>query len=201
MTLFVSLTSPFARKARVVLKERGLEERVKQEITNPWQSEARLLAVNPLSQIPALVLEDGSALIDSPVICAYLDELAGPPVLHPQTAPAKWIDRRRTALADGMIDAAILVVMESRRPEDKRHAPWSEAQTAKLARGLDALEAEAESLNSTLTMGTLSIVVALDYLAFRLPGLNWRAGRPKLAAWYDVVSQRPSLIATRPVEG
>src|SRR5690606_14224501 len=119
MQLLYSLMSPFARKVRVVGHEAGLADRIAISMVNPWTDEG-LRASNPLAKVPSLILDDGSALYDSPVICQYMDDLGGAG-LYPAAGPARWRALRLEALADGVGDAAVRAVMEMRRDEGDRH--------------------------------------------------------------------------------
>ncbi|MFZ1727673.1 MAG: glutathione S-transferase [Albidovulum sp.] len=201
MRLYHSPTTPFGRKVVVLLHETGLlkEVSVVNAAGTPLAPDGMPLAQNPLGKIPALERGDGPAIYDSRVICRYLDDRAGGQ-LYP-AAPRLWETLTLEATADGMLDAAILMVYESRlRPEDKRFADWVEGQWAKIARALDALESRwIGHLNGPLDMGQLAMACALSYLDFRHDARGWRDGRPELASWYKRVAARPSMKATEPV--
>ena len=193
MKLRYSTTSPFVRKVRVVAIETGLIDKIELVKTNPV--EADLAQHNPLNKVPALALDDGSKLYDSRVICEYLDSLAGNK-LFPASGNARWTALRRQALADGMSEAAVLRMTENRRPENLRSADWDKKQKLKVTQSLGALEAD--HLGPQLDIGTLTVVIALDYLDFRFKAEDWRVGHPKLAAWHKVFSERASLKKTLP---
>ena len=193
MKLRYSTTSPFVRKAHVVAIETGLIEKIELVKTNP--AEAELARHNPLNKVPALVLDDGSALYDSRVICEYLDAQTGGR-FFPPIGPARWTALRRQALADGMSEAAVLRMTENRRPENLRSADWDKKQKLKVTQSLGALEAD--HLGPQLDIGTLTVAIALDYLDFRFKAEDWRVGHPKLAAWHKVFSERASLKKTLP---
>jgi glutathione S-transferase len=156
------------------------------------------VALNPLGKIPALARDDGPALYDSRVICRYLDDRAQAG-LYP--ASRLWDVLTLEATADGIMDAAVLIIYESRvRPEDHRFAPWVDGQWTKIDRSLDALEQRWLShLHGPLDMGQIAVGAALGYLDFRHDERGWRNGRPGLAAWEAVFAERPSMVATRPV--
>jgi glutathione S-transferase len=200
MRLYHSSTSPFARKCTVLLHESGLLDRVALIAASgtPVEPGSMPLAQNPLGKIPALERDDGPALYDSRVICQYLDHLSGRG-LYP-ASPRLWDTLTIEATGDGIVDAAILMVYETRvRPEDKRFAPWVEGQWAKIDRALDALESRWIShLAGPLDMGQISIGCALGYLDFRHHARGWRQGRPDLAAWFDTFAKRPAMQATLP---
>ena len=198
--LFTSPATPFGRKVAVALQEMGLAERVKVTLVSGTAVDPGSMPVdkNPLGKIPALTRPEGGPLYDSRVICRYLDALAGVG-LYP-SGRALWDVLVLEALADGMMDAALLVVYEARiRPEALHYPPWVEGQWAKVARALDAVEAEwLEHLQGGLDMGQIALGCALGYLDLRLAGRHWRAGRPGLAHWYEGFAQRPSMKATVP---
>ena len=201
MKLYHSPGSPFVRKALVVAHETGLADRIEivRAAMTPVAGVAALNADNPLGKIPALVLEDGTALYDSPVICEYLDTRHDGPRLFPADGPGRWTALRRQALADGLLDAAILCRYETfLRPAERQWTDWIEGQRGKFRRALDALEDEAESFGDTVDIGTISAACAADYLDFRSLDDGWRDGRPRLAAWLEGFAERPSMQATRP---
>ena len=201
MKLYHSPASPFVRKALVAAHEIGLADGI--EIVpmamTPVASVPELDEENPLGKIPALVLDDGSALYDSPVICEYLDTRHDGPRLFPADGPARWTALRRQALADGLLDAAILCRYETfLRPEERRWTNWIDGQRGKFRRALDALEGEADAFGDTVDIGTISAACAADYLDFRSLDDGWRDTRPRLAAWLERFAARPSMQATLP---
>ena len=201
MKLYVSPASPFGRKASVVIAELGLGNRVIQEpaTVSPITRNADVARGNPLAKIPTLLLDDGSALFDSPVICEYLDSLSGSPRFFPAAGAAKWSALRRQALADGLMDAAILLRYEgAMRPEALRWAEWTAGQNTKVTSALDAMEDDAVALGAGFDIGHLTYACALGYLDLRFADLGWRKGRSKLAAWFETVNARPSMVATTP---
>lgn len=201
MKLFTSPTTPFGRKVMVQILESGLKDRVEMIAVGgtPLDPGSMPLDHNPLGKIPALI-PDGAdmAIYDSRVISRYLDQLSGAG-LYP-AEDGLWPVLTLEATADGILEAAVLMVYEDRlRPEGARHAPWVEGQWAKIARALDAIEARSMAgLEGSLTMAQVAIGVALGYLDFRLANRDWRQGRPRLAAWETLFSERPSMVRTRP---
>lgn len=196
MRLYHSPTTPFGRKVMVLLMETGLTDRVEVVTASgtPLAPGSMPLEMNPLGKIPVLIRDDGMALYDSRVICRYLDDLAGAGLYG--TGDALWQTLTLEATADGILDAALLMVYELRaRPEDKQFPDWVEGQWAKVTRALDMLELRGVQ---GLTMGQVALACALAYLDFRHDARNWRQGRPRLAAWQAVMADRPSMIATRP---
>ena len=201
MKLYHSAASPFVRKSLVAAHETGLAGRI--EIATialtPVASNAQLNEENPLGKIPALVLEDGTTLFDSRVICEYLDTLHDGPRLFPADERERWTALRRQALADGLLDAAILGRYETfLRPAERQWTDWVDGQRAKFRRALDALEGEADRFGDTLDIGTIAAGCAADYLDFRSLDDGWRDSRPRLAAWLEKFAARPSMQATRP---
>lgn len=200
MKLFYADLSPYARKARVTIMERNLADQVELVTRNPYEVPADLTAVNPLSKLPALAVDDGLMLYDSPVICEYLDQIGNADRLLPPSGAARWTVLRRQALADGILDAAFAVVCETlRRPENERSPDWIKRWIATIGRALDALEGEIDQFGDSPTLGHIAVGCALGYLDLRLGDhMEWRGHHPKCAAWYEVFSARPSMQATVP---
>lgn len=201
MKLFCSHTSPYARKVRVAIAELGLEDQVDEVTVDPFNAPPELLAANPLSKVPTLVTDKGEALPDSRLILDYLSHRkAG--LASPGRGAKRWEVLRRTQVADGIMDAAVAIRMEQRRPESIHYIPFLDRQTAVIRRALDVLNAEA-GLLALQTPGVCEIAcgAALAYLDFRLPYLEWRTRREALANWYTVFAQRPSMQKTQPPPG
>ncbi len=197
MKLAFSAASPYVRKATACAIARGIDGQVEQ-----WKvgtTDPALLPVNPLSKVPSLVTDDGMCLYDSPVICEYLDSIGSAAPLFPPAGPARWKALQQQALADGILDASQPRRREVALPQDDGRKSWIELQQGKVARALDALEADAGSLGELKTIGEITIGCALGYLDFRFPHEPWRPGHPKLAAWYDRVVKLPPLARTMPV--
>ncbi len=201
MKLYQSFTSPYARKVRVVIREKGLGGRVEEVEANPFEPSDALQGANPLHRLPALTLDEGEGIdgvmFDSPIICAYLEDLAPEPPLV-GTGPERWRALRGEALSDGMLDAAFAIVMERRRPEAEQSKTWQDRWAGQIMRAADVAEAESSLREGPLSIGQIGLGVALGYLDFRLPDLGWREGRPVLAAWYEEFAKRPSMIDTQP---
>ena len=185
MRLLSAPPSPFGRKVKMVVHIKGLAERVTVELADPREPDAALAAANPLGKIPALVLEDGTTLFDSKVICEYLDSLAPAPVMFPPAGLERYRMLTHAALADGIMEAALLIVYEDRyRPADKRVPTWIARQQAKIDGGLAAFETAPPQLSGAPDYAAVTLAAALGYLDFRLDGL-WRAGHPALKSWLD----------------
>ena len=199
MKLPYSPASPYARKVLVLAHETGLIDRIAVTVAgaSPTGPSAEVAAHNPLGKIPALVLEDGAALYDSRVICEYLDNLSAGPRLFPEGA-ARWDALTRQALADGLLDAALLTRYERvLRPEPHRWDAWEAGQVGKIRAALDRFESLVGGMPA-LDIGTVALGCALGYLDLRFPDLAWREGRPAVAAWYAEFERRPSMEATVP---
>jgi glutathione S-transferase len=196
-----SSTSPFVRKVMVLAHEAGLVGGIETVPTTPGADEQSLARDNPLGKVPALVTEDGSVLYDSPVICEYLDSLHDGPRAFPASGPARWVALRLQALADGILEAAVLRRYEEMRPSERQSAEWIERQKRKVTRGLDALESDVGTLadpTGPLSIGDVSVACMLGYLDLRYGNDAWRTARPALAAWYARAAARPSMRATAP---
>lgn len=199
MQLYHAPASPFVRKVMVTLHETGQLDEVElvSATGTPVDSSQMPVSENPLGKIPTLVRPSGPALFDSRVICRFLDDRAGGG-LYP--ANRVWEVLTLEALADGIMEAAVLMVYESRcRPEEKVHDFWVEGQWAKIGRALDALETRWIShLAGPLDMGQIATGCALGYLDFRHGDRNWRRGRDSLAEWEKAFAMREAMQATLP---
>ncbi|MEO1680617.1 MAG: glutathione S-transferase [Pseudomonadota bacterium] len=199
MQLIYSPTSPYVRKVMVTLIETGQKDEVAlvPASGSPTEPNATVIAQNPLGKVPALMRDDGPTLVDSRVICRFLDA-RGRGGLYPDGRI--WEVMTLEALADGILDAAILMVYEGRcRDEGQRSEAWVEAQWQKIARALDVLETRWIShLSGRLDMGQIAVGCALGYLDFRHAARDWRKGRGALVAWERTFSARPAMTETRP---
>lgn len=197
--LYWGAASPFVRKVMVCAHELGLADRIETlpSAAHPVERDARIQAFNPLAKVPAARLDTGETLYDSRVICEYLDHLGGGG-LFPAPGPARWTALRRQALADGMLDAALLARYETlARPEPQQWPLWREKQLEKTADALNAMAADLPDPDCA-DIGAISVACALGWLIFRFPELDWQTGRPALAAWHDAFESRPAMQATRP---
>jgi glutathione S-transferase len=197
-TLRTVPASPFGRKARIGAAVAGLSERVAVEGANTNDPDDSLRRQNPLGKIPTLVLEDGTAIYDSRVIMELFDIEAGGGVIIP-AGKARFPTLILQALADGIMDAAVLQVYEKRfRDPEMHNARWVELQSGKVERALASLEAAPPALAATPHVGHIALACALGYLDFRFDG-EWRAGHPRLVAWLDDFAAKvPSFAATAP---
>jgi glutathione S-transferase len=201
MQLRYAATSPFVRKVLVIAIETGLIDRIEKIAGpgSPLKPNREGPTAAPLAKIPSLLTDDGQLLYDSPVICEYLDSLHGGARFFPAGAP-RWKALRRQALGDGILDAAITVRYETTlRPKELQWTDWCDAQAGKWRAALDSLDGDA--LDDGFDIGHVTIACALGYLDFRFEAESWRATRPRLAAWYQAMAQRPSLKQTEPPPG
>ena len=200
MKLYHSPASPYGRKINVLLHELGVSEQVERLPTHTTvlQSDAALLAKNPLAKVPALERDDGATLYDSRVISAFLNDHFGG-AFYPQGS-RRWETLVLEATADGILDSAVPMVYEVRlRPENERSPAYVEALWAKVERAVGALNDRWIShLSGPLDMGQISVGCALGYLDFRHGARNWRDGNDDLAAWFARFSERASMQATIP---
>lgn len=200
MKLFYSPYSPFVRKVLVVAHELDLVDKIELLDSNVWPTrpDDSVIPHNALSQVPTLVLDDGSALADSRVICEYLNEEAKG-ALFPQQAPLRWQALTLQAQADGLLNAALLARYERvARAEQFQWNDWVEAQLGKVNRVLNALEADHARKLEVFHIGAISVACALGYLDLRFSDLAWRDSAPTLAKWFESVSKRDSLQLTTP---
>lgn len=198
MKLYGSLTSPYVRKVRVLIREKNLA--CEFVVADAWAADSPIPALNPLGKVPALALDNGDVLFDSPVIVEYLDSLTAPALLAVSGA-TRWETLRWQALTDGMLDATVSRLLESRRPAEQQSVESIRRQEEKIARSLtfteDCLRGGSWLVADRFSLADLVMAVALEYIDFRYPH-DWRARQPRLATWLTAVSARPSLIETRP---
>lgn len=201
MILRSSPASPFARKVRIAAALLGFDAEIKVEPADTTDVNDSVRQQNPLGKIPVLIDEDGVAYYDSRVILDYLDNRAGGGRIVPRDAKARLAALRLQALCDGILDASILTLYETRWRKPETHEPkWLEHQAGKIARALAALEAAPPLLDGkTLPdVGQITLACALGYRDFRFSG-QWRTGHPRLVAWLDNFAARvPAFAATKP---
>lgn len=202
MKLIGTDNSPYVRKVRVVMAEKKIDylyERV-----DVWQPDNPVTLANPLGKVPCLVMDDGGAVFDSRVIVEYLDNLTPVHRLIPPTGRARVEVRCWEALADGLLDAAVLIRLEhTQREPAQRSARWEQRQRDKIGAALAAMAAglgeKAWCCDGKYTLADVATGCALSYLAFRFPEIDWRADHPNLARVTDKLFARGSFIDTAPV--
>jgi glutathione S-transferase len=203
MKLYWSSRSPFVRKVMIFAHECGLAGRIEcvRTLVSMSRPNADLLPVNPTGKIPTLVLDDGSALYDSTVICEYLDSLHTGPRLFPESGPARWTALRRHALGNNLTDNLMLWRNEILRPQLQQSPETLAAFEMKVRNAVAALDQEAPALAAgAITIGHVAIGCALGYIDFRFAHLGWRAGHDRIAGWYETFAQRPSMLHTAHVD-
>ncbi|MEZ5926558.1 MAG: glutathione S-transferase [Hyphomicrobiaceae bacterium] len=197
MILRSSPPSPFGRKVKLAAAILGLTNRIQVETTDTNDPDGSLRKQNPLGKIPTLVLEDGFCLYDSHVICEYLDSLHAGARLIPD-GPARWPALRLAALADGLMEAALLLVYEKRiRPEATWNSQWIDMQQQKIDTGLDHLEESQGPIGARPDIGEIGLACALGYLDLRHQG-KWRGSHPRLVKWLeDFAAKVPAFETTK----
>jgi glutathione S-transferase len=200
MKLIGSLTSPYVRKARIVLAEKKIEYEM--VVDNPWETATQVPKHNPVGKVPVLMMEDGSALFDSRVIVEYLDTVTPLARLIPEENRQKIEAKRWEALADGVTDAGVLALLESRRKPEEQSKSWTERQLGKVNLGLAALSNELGDkpwcTGNSYSLADIATGACLGFLEFRFPQIDWRAAHPNLAKLFDKLMQRQSFIDTVP---
>ncbi|EKF18278.1 glutathione S-transferase N-terminal domain-containing protein [Nitratireductor pacificus] len=200
MKLFYSPTSPYVRKVLVSAHEKGVAERIERLgcAANPINRDKTIVASNPSGKVPTLLLDDGRVLYDSRVICSYLDALTDTPRLMPAEGGERFAVMTLEALADAILDAAVLARYETAvRPRELYWDAWHAGQMEKIDSGLDALaEQWMALLAGPVNAGAIAAACALSYLDLRFPEKDWRAGRETLAGWFATFSERESMRMT-----
>jgi glutathione S-transferase len=200
LKLFYSAISPFVRKVLVAAIELGLRERIEllPAKAHVIERDRTVVEKNPLGQVPTFMADDGTVLYDSRVIIEYLNAL-GDGHLIPRGGAARWNALVEQSLADGILDAALLVRYETAlRPENLRWSDWTAGLLDKVNCGLADLETRAAKFGDRVDLGTIGFGCALGYLDFRFPTLGWRDTRPTATAWFARFGDRKSMAATRP---
>ena len=203
MKLIGSNTSPYVRKVRVVMAEKKLDYSF--ELDNVWSAETQVPRSNPLGKVPCLVMEDGSALFDSRVIAEYLDTLTPVCKLLPPNGRDRADVKVWEALADGVLDAAILARLEKTlRPPEQQSPEWIARQLGKVHAGLgvmaEKLGEQPFCMGKSYTLADVAVGCTLGWLAFRFPDIGWRDDYPNLARLYDKLAERGSFKDTVPFE-
>lgn len=200
MKLIASLTSPYVRKIRIVLAEKKIDCDL--VFDSPWVAGNQVAVVNPLGKIPVLVLDDESTLYDSRVIAEYLDTVAPNNRLIPASGRERISVKRWEALADGVLDAAVAVFLESKRPDGERSPSWIERQRGKVNQALKAMSDDLGEQpwchGNSLSLADIAVGCALGYVSFRLGDIRWSEQYPNLAQLYEKLMQRPAFAETVP---
>jgi glutathione S-transferase len=203
MKLHWSPRSPYVRKVMIAAHEMGLSDQLHcvRTVVGGTTPHLELMQENPLGKIPTLVLQNGTVIYDSLVVCEYLDTLHDRPKLFPAATPDRLLALRRHALGHGMLDILLPWLSERFRPAEKQSEPHMALWRGKIVACVAALEHEADALAaSAFSIGHIAIGIALAYLDFRFGELAWRDGHPRLAAWHASFDARPSVVANLPVD-
>jgi glutathione S-transferase len=199
--LIGSLSSPYVRKVRVALAEKTIEyESVLEDV---WAADTRIQHSNPLGKVPCLILDDGKALYDSRVICEYLDSFQPANSLIPSSLAERIQTRRWEALADGILDAGVLVRLEhTQRGPAERSEKWLARQRGKVVTGLEVMEKDLGTndwcVAGRFTLADIALGCALGWIAFRLSDMDWHSNHPHLGRHFERLSRRPSFASTVP---
>ena len=197
MKLYITEGSPYARIVRIVIIEKGLENRIEIIYAKTRAADSPYYHINPSGRVPYLIRDDGAALEESQLICAYLDQLDGKLMFDVPAGEQGWEARRLEALARSLADGLAVWSRENARPEGERSPKTIKHEAARAARMADVWEKEIDHpwMQGTLNMAQITLACALGMEA-RNPDLHWRVGHPKLSTWYDHIAARPSLAAT-----
>ena len=200
MKLHGSKTSPYVRKVRIVMIEKRIDADFVED--NVWSADTRVTQHNPLTKVPVLVLDDGTALYDSRVIVEYLDGITPVSRLIPEGGRERALVKRWEALGDGIGDAGIAMFLERKRGQDAQDKDWIARQRGKVDAGIAAAARELGDREYchglSLSLGDISLGCALLWLEFRLPEIDWRANHPALKKWIARLETMPSFIETKP---
>jgi glutathione S-transferase len=200
MKLIASLTTPFGRKVRIVLAEKRIECEWME--VNVWAPDTKVGLYNPLTKIPALVLDDGTTLYESRVITEYLDGISPVSRLIPESGRERAMVKRWEALGDGIADAGIAIFLERKRPAEQQSADWITRQMGKVESGIAGAARELGERKfchgEFFTLGDISLACALLWLEFRLPEVKWRETYPNLRAWIERIEARKEFADTVP---
>jgi len=200
MKLFYALASPFARKTRIVARELELIDGIEEITALPYLDDPALLAVSPTGLVPTMILDDGTTLIDSPLICQYMYGLSKTSMLVGTSDTDRTQVLQHEALADAIMDFSLSVVVEQRRADGQPSAVFIERKLNKIDRAIANLPAAPTMDATAMTIGEIATACALGYLDFRLADMNWRASRPDLATWYAIIETRNALADTCPTD-
>lgn len=200
MKLTASLTSPYARKVRILLAEKKIDYEL--VVDAPWETDTGVPALNPLGKVPVLESDEGEIFYDAPMIEGFIEAIERPPHFIPEDGMAAVRVRHTEALADGILDSAVLAFLETLRPAEAQERERVARQKVKIDRALELLERDIGGQlwfeGDRMTMADIAVGVALDYVDFRIPDLDWRARYSGLAAFAARMGARKSFAETRP---
>ena len=197
MKLYGSLTSPYVRKVRIVLKEKNLAHDL--VVEGPADAAGNVARLNPLRAIPLLERDDGEVFFDSPMICEFLDSLNDKPRLYPASGEARWQAMRWQALGQGMLEATVARMVEGRKPAEKQDPAVIAKHEARIAAALAFAAARVPASGflsgNSIGIADIALATALGYLDLRYVH-DWRGKYPKLAGWFAPIGSRTSFVET-----
>jgi glutathione S-transferase len=200
MELLIARPSPYARKIRVALIEKGIPCEI--TVDNPWLENPRIQTVNPIGKVPALITDSGDVIHDSKVIFEYIETVFSGPTLTPTDAKERITHKQIEAICDSICDAVVLIALEGTRPAEKQSEAWVERQTRKIYAGVEEINARLNGRKSftALEFGLAEIatVVMLEYIDFRFSEFDWRPLYPALSTLFSQISLRESFVKTKP---
>jgi glutathione S-transferase len=198
MKCYVTDSSPFARKIRAACIETGLYDEVEWQMITREQRTEIIPGINPLGKVPVAILDSGLMLMDSPVICAYVDSLNTGSKLIPEAGEQRWAVLALEALGDGLGEAVVATFLEGQRPGEKRSQGAVDRQMGKVTTALANLDTRAGDFNDPPLLGEIAVACSLGFMEFRDVVPGWRATCPNLAGWYTKILERPSFLRTTP---
>jgi glutathione S-transferase len=198
MKLYFAPTSPYVRMVRVAALEKGVADRI--ELVDARAEGNDTEDKNPLNKVPAFVTDDGEVLIESKLICQYIDSLAGGPELYPSDAAARRRVLQHEAVIHGVMDAAVLRRMETRREDGKFSPWWDERQKRKITLGLAQIDRDLDDMVGGDTIVPITLGCTLSFIDRILPDTDWRADHPRIAAWFEKYDKTPHMQATAPAD-
>jgi len=198
MKLYCSSNSPYARKVRVIAHELGIIDQIEMINTDPRDPDNGFPDINPVTKIPALIASNGDLIIDSPVICEYLNDVYGQGQLLAEHSDKAWKMRSLVGLSDGTLDSGMAVRVEGMRPQELQSEQWVERQFANVKRGIARLEQELDAFSEGVNLVAISVACTLGWLMFRFGHIDWLAPHPALAAWLKSFETRDSMQQTAP---
>jgi glutathione S-transferase len=204
MRLFHTPTSPFALKVRIAIRERGLTDMVEEIVATVRVPENEVLYHNPTGKVPALVVDEGPdaglVLVESTLICEYLDQIGDAPPFLPPEGRARWDERALDAYAHALMDSLAWRTREFRKPEADQYGPFIAYEHGRAMRCFAELEGQVDELEQAeVSLSRILLALCLYYQSWRFPDQDWRTTSPRLAAWYERMVARPSFKDTAPV--
>jgi glutathione S-transferase len=196
---YATPSSPFARKIRMAQIETGQQGLIEWRMLTREERATLVPSINPLGKVPCVVLENGEALYDSPVICAWVDAQHGGHRLIPDSGHERWRVLTLEALGDGLGEAVVAVALEQGKAEGERSQAVIDRQAGKVKSGLAALDKAAPGFHDPLTVGEIAVACAIGYMEYRKVVPGWRESFPALGGWYNRLADRPSFAETLPV--